>query len=69
MQSYFQYRGIPYLILDGRTKPEDRKDRLERFQNPDSLEKIFVLSTKAGGHGLNLQVSDTVIIFDSDWNP
>jgi SNF2 family DNA or RNA helicase len=31
MQHYFQYRGIPYLILDGRTKPEDRKDRLERF--------------------------------------
>ena len=31
MQHYFQYRGIPYLILDGRTKTEDRKDRLERF--------------------------------------
>lgn len=69
MQKYFYYRGIPHLILDGRTKPEDRKDRLERFQLPDSPEKVFVLSTKAGGHGLNLQVSDTVIIFDSDWNP
>lgn len=41
----------------------------ERFSDPDSPEKVFVLSTKAGGHGLNLQVSDTVIIFDSDWNP
>jgi len=69
MQNYFRYRNIAHLILDGRTKTEDRKDRLDRFQDPNCPEKVFVLSTKAGGHGLNLQVSDTVIIFDSDWNP
>ena len=69
MVNYFHFRGIKYLIIDGRTKHEDRKDRLERFMEPNSEEKVFVLSTKAGGHGLNLQVSDTVIIFDSDWNP
>jgi len=69
MKDYFVYRNIPYLILDGRTKDEDRKACLERFSDPNSIEKVFVLSTKAGGHGLNLQVADTVIIFDSDWNP
>ena len=69
MRIYLNYRNIPHLILDGRTKEEDRKKCLERFSAKDSLEKIFILSTKAGGHGLNLQTSDTVIIFDSDWNP
>jgi SNF2 family DNA or RNA helicase len=54
MVNYFHFRGIKYLIIDGRTKHEDRKDRLERFMVPDSEEKVFVLSTKAGGHGLNL---------------
>jgi len=69
MKIYFYYRNIPHLILDGRTKDEDRKACLERFSDPEAPEKVFVLSTKAGGHGLNLQVADTVIIFDSDWNP
>ena len=69
MEYYFDYKGIPYLMLDGRTNTDDRRDRMARFQDPNSREKVFMLSTKAGGHGLNLQVSDTVIIFDSDWNP
>ena len=68
MKHYLDYRRIKFLILDGRTKPEDRKICLDKF-NENCEEKVFVLSTKAGGHGLNLQVSDTVIIFDSDWNP
>lgn len=69
MKDYFNYRGIPHLILDGRTDHADREIRLERFSKPDAIEKVFVLSTRAGGHGINLQVADTVIIFDSDWNP
>ena len=47
----------------------NREQSLKIFSDPNSVEKVFVLSTKAGGHGLNLQVSDSVIIFDSDWNP
>jgi ATP-dependent helicase STH1/SNF2 len=69
MQIYFDYRGIKHLRLDGGTKHEDRAKNLQMFNDGNSIEKVFLLSTRAGGHGLNLQVSDTVIIFDSDWNP
>lgn len=58
-----------YLRLDGTTKSEDRGDLLVRFNDPESDYFIFILSTRAGGLGLNLQTADTVIIFDSDWNP
>ena len=61
--------GYRYLRLDGTTKSEDRGHLLELFTDPNSQYFIFLLSTRAGGLGLNLQVADTVIIFDSDWNP
>ena len=61
--------GLSYLRLDGGTKADDRKDLLETFTAPGSPYFFFLLSTRAGGLGLNLQVADTVIIFDSDWNP
>jgi SNF2 family DNA or RNA helicase len=54
MKDFFAYRGIPNLILDGRTKGEDREISLNKFAKPDSIEKVFILSTKAGGTGLNL---------------
>ena len=47
----------------------DRGELLEKFNAPDSPHFLFMLSTRAGGMGLNLQTADTVIIFDSDWNP
>ena len=61
--------GFKYLRLDGGTKADDRQKLLETFCAPESLHFLFMLSTRAGGLGLNLQVADTVIIFDSDWNP
>ena len=61
--------GYSYLRLDGATKHEDRQDILAKFCTPNTEYFIFVLSTRAGGLGLNLQQADTVIIFDSDWNP
>ncbi|CAH2233927.1 jg14685 [Pararge aegeria aegeria] len=55
--------------LDGMTKAEDRGELLKKFNEVGSEFFIFLLSTRAGGLGLNLQSADTVIIFDSDWNP
>ena len=61
--------GFSYLRLDGQTKSEERGDLLAKFSEDNSDYFIFLLSTRAGGLGLNLQKADTVIIFDSDWNP
>ncbi|XP_068460610.1 probable global transcription activator SNF2L2 isoform X2 [Clinocottus analis] len=69
MEDYFGYRNFQYLRLDGTTKADDRAQLLKKFNEPGSKDFIFLLSTRAGGLGLNLQVADTVIIFDSDWNP
>ncbi|KAJ1661086.1 ATP-dependent DNA helicase Snf21 [Dispira simplex] len=69
MEDFLQYRGWRYLRLDGSTKAEDRSSMLKVFNAPDSPYQAFLLSTRAGGLGLNLQSADTVIIFDSDWNP
>ena len=69
MQNFFAFRGIKHLRLDGGTKHEDRSKNIAIFSSDQSEYQVFLLSTRAGGHGLNLQVADTVIIFDSDWNP
>ncbi|XP_041956036.1 probable global transcription activator SNF2L2 isoform X2 [Alosa sapidissima] len=69
MEDYFGYRNFKYLRLDGTTKSEDRAALLKKFNEPGSQYFIFLLSTRAGGLGLNLQAADTVVIFDSDWNP
>jgi ATP-dependent helicase STH1/SNF2 len=68
-EDFLLMQGYKYLRLDGSTKAEDRSDLLKKFNQPDSPYFIFMLSTRAGGLGLNLQTADTVIIFDSDWNP
>merc|ERR1712038_750423 len=69
LEDYLNWRGYKYLRLDGTTKSDDRGDMLADFNQKDSDYFIFILSTRAGGLGLNLQTADTVIIFDSDWNP
>lgn len=69
MEDFLRFRGLQYLRLDGTTKSEDRSDLLKAFNAPDSPYFMFLLSTRAGGLGLNLQTADTVIIYDSDWNP
>jgi ATP-dependent helicase STH1/SNF2 len=69
LQIYFNFRGFNHLRLDGTTKAEERDRRRDLFNSPNSEYHIFLLSTRAGGLGLNLQTADTVIIYDSDWNP
>ncbi|POV96926.1 hypothetical protein PSTT_15364 [Puccinia striiformis] len=63
------HRRDQNLRLDGMTKPEERAELLKTFNHPECGVDLFILSTRAGGLGLNLQTADTVIIFDSDWNP
>ncbi|KAL7274633.1 transcriptional regulator [Rhizina undulata] len=69
MEDFLHLRGFKYLRLDGSTKADDRSLLLKKFNAPESPYFIFLLSTRAGGLGLNLQTADTVIIYDSDWNP
>ena len=69
MEDFLRWKDMKYLRLDGSTKAEERQDMLKVFNAPDSDYFCFLLSTRAGGLGLNLQTADTVIIFDTDWNP
>ena len=69
MEDYLKYRNLLSLRLDGSTTGEERERRMDLFNAPNSPYFIFMLSTRAGGLGLNLVSADTVIIFDSDWNP
>ncbi|KAJ4868441.1 putative ATP-dependent DNA helicase CHR12 [Raphanus sativus] len=69
LEIYLTLNDFKYLRLDGTTKTDQRGLLLKQFNEPDSPYFMFLLSTRAGGLGLNLQTADTVIIFDSDWNP
>jgi DNA helicase INO80 len=68
MEEYLTYRNYKYCRLDGSTKIEDRRDMVADFQSDPTI-FIFLLSTRAGGLGINLTSADTVIFYDSDWNP
>ncbi|KZP30433.1 hypothetical protein FIBSPDRAFT_777644, partial [Athelia psychrophila] len=69
MEDFMKMMGYRYLRLDGGTKTEERASYVRLFNEKDSEIKVFILSTRAGGLGLNLPAADTIIIFDSDWNP
>ena len=55
--------------LDGSIRGDRRKDAIDHFNSENSQDFCFLLSTRAGGLGVNLATADTVVIFDSDWNP
>lgn len=59
----------PYERIDGNVRGDLRQAAIDRFSKPDSDKFVFLLCTRAGGLGINLTAADTVIIFDSDWNP
>ena len=62
LADYFNYRGFKHFRLDGSTKPEERAQLLVQFNDPTADVHLFMLSTRAGGLGLNLQSADTVIM-------
>ena len=68
LEAFLNLHSYTYLRLDGSTKPEQRQILMQRFNsNPKIF--IFILSTRSGGVGMNLTGADTVIFYDSDWNP
>ncbi|KAG5293001.1 lymphocyte-specific helicase [Histoplasma ohiense] len=69
LQDYATYlRGWNCCRIDGAVSQVDRQSQIQAF-NTDPDYRIFLLSTRAGGQGINLTAADTVILFDSDWNP
>lgn len=67
-ETFLSFYGYTYVRLDGTTKVERRQQLMERF-NRDPKVFVFILSTRSGGIGINLTGADTVIFYDSDWNP
>jgi len=68
LETFLNLHGHTYLRLDGATRVEKRQNMMERY-NADKKIFLFILSTRAGGLGVNLVGADTVIFYDSDWNP
>ena len=68
LEAFLNYHGHRYLRLDGTTRVEQRQALMDRF-NQDKRIFCFILSTRSGGIGVNLTGADTVIFYDSDWNP
>ncbi|KAJ1680401.1 ATP-dependent DNA helicase Hrp3 [Spiromyces aspiralis] len=69
LADYMVLKGYVFQRLDGSVSSEQRKKSIEHFNAEGSPDFVFLLSTRAGGLGINLETADTVIIFDSDWNP
>ncbi|XP_010523710.1 PREDICTED: DNA helicase INO80 isoform X2 [Tarenaya hassleriana] len=68
LEDYMNYRKYKYLRLDGSSTIMDRRDMVRDFQHRSDI-FVFLLSTRAGGLGINLTAADTVIFYESDWNP
>ncbi|KAG6866711.1 hypothetical protein C0991_011370 [Blastosporella zonata] len=69
LSDYMNLRNFQHQRLDGMVASEARKKSIAHFNAPGSTDFAFLLSTRAGGLGINLETANTVIIFDSDWNP
>lgn len=69
LEDYMIYRKHKYCRIDGNTSGDDRELAIDGYNAEGSEKFVFLLSTRAGGLGINLVTADTVIIYDSDWNP
>jgi len=69
LEDYLEGRNYDYGRIDGGVTGRDRQRQIDQFCAPDSQIFVMLLSTRAGGVGINLVAADTVVIYDSDWNP
>ena len=68
IKDYLTLKKVRYEILTGTVKSQDRVTSIQRFNEDDQF-GVFLLTTRAGGLGINLTKARVVVIFDSDWNP
>ncbi|XP_035991036.1 chromodomain-helicase-DNA-binding protein 4 isoform X5 [Fundulus heteroclitus] len=69
LEDFLENEGYKYERIDGGVTGNMRQEAIDRFNAPGAQQFAFLLSTRAGGLGINLASADTVIIYDSDWNP
>lgn len=69
LEDYCVFRDFKYCRIDGGTAHEDRIRAIDDYNKPDSEKFVFLLTTRAGGLGINLTSADIVVLYDSDWNP
>lgn len=69
LADYLNLKGYAFQRLDGTIAAGPRRVAIDHFNAPESPDFCFLLSTRAGGLGINLMTADTVVLFDSDWNP
>ena len=69
LEDFLEGEGYKYERIDGGITGTLRQDAIDRFNAEGAEQFCFLLSTRAGGLGINLYTADTVVIYDSDWNP
>lgn len=69
LEDYCVFREYQYCRIDGSTAHDDRIAAIDEYNKPDSEKFVFLLTTRAGGLGINLTSADIVVLYDSDWNP
>ena len=69
IEDYLKAKLWKYEKIDGSVKAKERQNAIDRFNDPKKQRDVFLLSTKAGGLGINLTSANIVVVFDSDWNP